>query len=165
MSAGQQCLSHTCALRNRCREVYCPDSDTHSHLLSVIEAGTMLKGLITDCECGARLLVSTLTRCAFVAWPLSLRARRSQYQRSDFLFSGKVSSTVVVLFQQVFETSPACCAAGPGQTDFEFVLESNATPSISLLGVLNLNLANLNTAIHVKNTAAGAIVQVQLATG
>ena len=61
----------------------------------------------------------------------------------------------------------ACCAAGAGQTDFEFLLESKVAPTLGLLGLVNIDLSGagaLMTAIHVKNTAAAGVqVQVRLA--
>jgi len=54
--------------------------------------------------------------------------------------------------------------AGPGQTDFAFLLETKVSPSIGLLGLVNIDLSgiyNNQFALHVSNTAgAGAVVQV-----
>ena len=55
--------------------------------------------------------------------------------------------------------------AGPGQPDFEFLLETKVSPSIGLLGLVNIDLSgiyNNQFALHVLNTADnGVIVQVQ----
>ena len=55
--------------------------------------------------------------------------------------------------------------AGAGQTDFEFLIETKVSPSIGLLGLVNIDLSGLYNnqfALHVSNTAAtGPVVQVR----